>query len=359
MYREVVVSGDARERGLAHGDALGPEIESAIDFYAGVFGFPDAEVCGYSKHFRDRINDFDPAYGEEIEGIAAGAGVDPLWVYALNSRSELMSLGKRHHVNECTALYFRPTAMLGQNWDWAQALERLACLLRIDKPDRWVYMLTEPGIIGKIGMNSYGLGTCLNFLTINKPMDGVPVHIVLRAILDCASMEQAKAVVKRAGLGRAGNVLIGCAQGACHNIEFAGDEFFIVEPDGDVMVHTNHCVGADMHPVEDFPSSYARYEVADREAAALQSFTVSDMSRILSDRSDPVLPIYRAYVPDPELGAMGTVCSIVMDLPRRRVYFRSGNAEGARLELIFDGVEQVRLVGGPALSASEPAAEAR
>ncbi len=151
-------------------------------------------------------------------------------------------------------------------------------------------------------------------------------------------MDQAVNVVERAGLGKAGNILIGDAEGTCRDIEFAGDEIFVLEPEGNVMVHTNHCLGRRVHDEADFPSSYSRYEVADRETVALESFTVADMRNILSDRSNTELPIYRPYVPDEELGAMGTVCTVIMELAERRFYLRRGNDEGAEFDLVFDGL---------------------
>ena len=87
--------------------------------------------------------------------------------------------------NVCTALCFQPTALLGQNWDWSSQLENLAVLLQIRVSENMtIQMLTEPGIIGKIGMNSQGIAACLNILLLNKPLDGVPIHIVLRSILE-------------------------------------------------------------------------------------------------------------------------------------------------------------------------------
>ena len=66
-------------------------------------------------------------------------------------------------------------------------------------------MITEPGIIGKIGLNSSGLGVCLNILRINKRLDGVPVHIVLRAVLDATNINDALDRAKASGQGKASN----------------------------------------------------------------------------------------------------------------------------------------------------------
>ena len=83
---------------------------------------------------------------------------------------EILTLDVPMGANECTALCFQPTALLGQNWDWSSQLENLAVLLQIRVSENMtIQMLTEPGIIGKIGMNSQGIAACLNILLQNKP----------------------------------------------------------------------------------------------------------------------------------------------------------------------------------------------
>ena len=202
-------------------------------------------------------------------------------------------------------------------------------------------------------MNSSGVGACLNFLNINKTLRGIPIHIVLRAILDSTSIESARALIKRAGLGKAGNILMGDQKGVCFNIEYAGDESFETELSDDVMIHTNHCLGEYLNAKEDFPSSYARYAAAKKLTESLDDFGVYAMQNILSDRSNSGLPIYRTYVADPELGTMGTICTIVMDLQNKKFYIRKGNSLDDKLMMVFDGGNS-SVVGDPPSDRSNP-----
>lgn len=337
MFRQIVVSGDAYDRGFAHGDFLHAEIEGAVSFYADVFGLSRPNLSHHVEYFKNKIREVDDAYVAEIEGIAAGAKIDPLWVYALNCRTELMSLTGSRVVNECTALHFKPSALLGQNWDWAERLERFACLLHIEKAGQWMYMFIEPGMIGKIGMNSSGLGVCLNFLSIDRPLAGVPVHIVLRAILDSSSIDEAKRIAQRFGYGKSSSVLIGDGNGSGCTVEFAADDHFLIEHADDVMLHTNHYLSRHINAEEDFQSSYARFRTAQALTTGLQSFTIEGMVGILSDRSNTELPIYRPYTADEDLGSMGTVCTVIMDLANKRFYIRKGTQAGNELALVFDG----------------------
>jgi len=327
-FPEIIISGSPDERGNAHGEALSSEIETTIDYYATIFKKSSAEIFERAKHFRRVIHEYHPAYCEEIEGIAAGAKIrEPLWIYALNSRSEILALDASVKVNECTALCFQPTALLGQNWDWGRQLEKLAVLMQIRiSEDHAIQMLTEPGIIGKIGMNSQGIGTCLNILLINKPLDGVPIHIVLRSILESHTVEEAKVAIQKSGHGKASNILFGDREGNFHYVEFAGDESFMTQPKGQFAIHTNHYLARPINPDnDDFRNSYTRFQTAKDKASALSNFTIDEMKAILSDRSNREYPIWRTYEADDDLQEVGTVATIVMDLKAQRLHIRMGN----------------------------------
>ncbi len=327
-FPETTISGTPDELGFAHGTALSSEIESTIDFYATIFGKSSVEIIDRAKHFRKVIFDYNPAFCDEIEAIAAGAKFkEPLWIYALNARSEILALDSPVNVNECTALYFQPTALLGQNWDWGRPLEDLVVLMQIKTSENHtIQMLTEPGIIGKIGLNSHGIGTCLNILRINQPLNGVPIHIVLRSILESQTLENAKLAIQKSGYGKASNILCGDASGNFCDIEFAGDDKFNLPTQIPFMVHTNHFIGKSINPSdESFMNSYTRLRVANQKASTLKEFSIDEMKAILSDRSDPEYPILRAYQSDNELREVGSVATIIMDLKSRKLHVRRGN----------------------------------
>jgi len=327
-FRELTVSGTPDERGNAHGDALSTEIEATIDFYATIFKKSSAEIFDRAKHFRSVIHEYNSAYCEEIEGIAAGAKInEPLWIYALNSRSEILALDASVTMNECTALCFQSTALLGQNWDWGRPLEKLAVLMQIRiSEELTIQMLTEPGIIGKIGLNSQGIGACLNMLLINKPLNGVPIHIVLRSILESHTLEEAKMAIQKSGCGKASNILFGDREGNFNFIEFAGDERFLKQSKAQFMIHTNHYLARPINPDDgDYQNSYTRFRVANDKASSLSNFTVDEMKTILTNRSDCKNPIWRAYEPDVDLQEVGTVATIVMDLKEQKLHIRKGN----------------------------------
>ena len=115
-FPQITISGEPDERGYAHGEALSSEIEATIDFYARIFKKSSAEILDLAKHFRSVIHEYNPTYCEEIEGIAAGAKIrESLWIYALNSRSEILTLDVPKRVRMNVVLcFFSPRHFWGR-----------------------------------------------------------------------------------------------------------------------------------------------------------------------------------------------------------------------------------------------------
>ncbi|MCP3688068.1 MAG: peptidase C45, partial [Gammaproteobacteria bacterium] len=256
----VHISGDPWQRGQQHGEILKQEIAQTIDFYHSIFNLRREEIFSLANRFKKIIGDFEADYVDEMAAIARAADVEAEWIIALNARTEILS---RNSVvsNECTAVYLREQSILGQNWDWGKALEPLTVLMNIIQPDgHAIAMMTEPGIIGKIGMNSCDLGVCLNILTLGQVLNGLPVHVVLRAILDCRSIKQVESLLAQHGCGKASNLIVADASGNGFDMEFCGEQSFRLDPEANMLIHTNHYLGDKINSPSDpaFFSSYAR-----------------------------------------------------------------------------------------------------
>jgi isopenicillin-N N-acyltransferase-like protein len=113
----------------------------------------------------------------ELEGIAAGAEVPVASLVRLQARTELMG------GPECSVIG-RPGAV-AQNWDWHPDVVPLVWVVE-QSGGRWFATLTEAGMVGKIGLSSAGLCFGLNFLRCSEDggLDGVPIHVLLRVLLD-------------------------------------------------------------------------------------------------------------------------------------------------------------------------------
>ena len=105
--------------------------------------------------FERLVQAYSPTLAEEIRGIASGAGLPASHLFAVNARSELVPFA----ASECTALSFPEAGLLGQTWDWCEQLESLVTVLHITREDQHsILTVTEPGIVGKIGLSDASPG---------------------------------------------------------------------------------------------------------------------------------------------------------------------------------------------------------
>jgi isopenicillin-N N-acyltransferase like protein len=326
--------GSPREIGLAHGRGLRERIERCLGIYVLALGRSDSELRSIGASVGARIRVFSPELAEEIEGIAEGAGVEPYRIYVLNARSELMAGA----AGGCTSVFVPERGLLGQNWDWLALLEPLIAVLRIERPDGIRFAtLTEPGMVGKIGCSSAGLGVCLNFLFAPEPLDGVPVHVLLRDLLHQPDLAAARRRLDAAGGGRAANILLGSAHEGGVGVVWLGRERLTTELASRAFAHTNH-VGDD--PATGGPmyeNSVVRLARARALAGGIGS--AAELFALLSDRYDPLHPISVSYRPFPLVPnvLIGTVASVAMELRAGRMHLRRGPESDAPVAVVEVG----------------------
>ncbi len=332
MLEPIVLEGPPRARGRALGEAIRERIRDTWTFYGdSIFLNPSLDVRAGGLAYLAAISAFRAEYAAEIEGIAEASGLEAWEIAALNARTEILHSSVHPAAatgpGECTALYFPGSRTLGQNWDWMQRLEALMVLVEIRRDDgHRILQLAEPGIIGKIGLNSAGIGVCLNILSGTASRPAVPVHVLLRAVLDCTSLDEVRRTVAGACFGTCSHMLAGDDRGRALGVELYGEEVDFIEPAGDVLLHTNHYVARPRDQSGDLliPNSKRRYGRAGELLDADEPQSVERMQRILLDREgapDSICAAYRDVGPF----RIGTVSSIVMDLPCREMHLTAGN----------------------------------
>lgn len=177
-------------------------------------------------------------------GIADGSGRQFLEIIALNVRTEI-AYGRFSDGCTSVSLHTRYCSFLGQNWDWeTEQSDNLLLLTIIRNGFPTIKMVTEAGLIGKIGLNSSGVGVCLNAIKA-KGLDSsrIPVHLALRQILESTSARGAVEVLKSVGISSAAHFLIGDAETAI-GLESTSSTIFELYPDSLGRVfHTNHLIG--------------------------------------------------------------------------------------------------------------------
>ena len=246
---------EPRARGAAIGAAWRERIAAAWEGYERLFAAAGAgpglqrEVAERSL---DQTRSWAPALAEEIDGIAAGAGLEPWRVAALNARTEILAAAGAATAGECSTFVLAPPGggapRTIQTWDWYEALRDNMLLLVVATGNgRTVHLFTEFGIVGKIGVNDAGLGLHFNILHHRDDgrAAGVPVHVVARRILDEAATVAEATAIARSAILSASTVLTvvawngGRADACALELSPAGVGVLAPGDDG-MLLHTNH-----------------------------------------------------------------------------------------------------------------------
>lgn len=174
-------------------------------------------------------------------GVASGAGVELADIIAINVRTEI-AFGL--FSDGCTALAWKTdyASFLAQNWDWMEAQKANLIVLTIVQQDKpAIKMVTEAGLIGKIGLNSAGVGVCLNAIKV-KGMDPtrLPCHLGLRMVLESNSREEAVQKLEKYGIASSCHMLVADATGGV-GLEWSSVEVQKVTMNASKQVfHSNH-----------------------------------------------------------------------------------------------------------------------
>lgn len=356
MLPIISLRGKPKEIGFQYGSACGEMIKKNIDLYFRLFKYYAnlnyQQSCQLAQRFTTIIQKFDPELLEEIEGIAVGAGVAKEEVLAINVRTELMYPDKLATGGECTSIAALPPAtslgevLIGQNWDWKPQLKETTVILEIEQINKpKVITLTEAGVVGKIGCNSEGLGACLNILKAPVDKIGLPIHILMRGILNSPRMGDAIAKIVSMDRGSANNCLIAHRDGLAMDFEMAPQVLDFFYPQNGLLMHTNHFNSPLLKPLEgnlaQYPDTLLRYGIAQQKLSSrFGKITCADFKEVFQNHFNFPNAICRH--PDErehELAQAQTVVSIIMNLTQKEIYVAEGPpCQGEYRTLNFSGL---------------------
>jgi isopenicillin-N N-acyltransferase-like protein len=359
-HRSTEVS--AYDRGLALGAAHADAVGNTVSFYRAILaedfelGVEDLEACGIEV--RRAVAAL--GYGgmvEEIEGIADGAGCSRDVLLAINARTELIAGGRYaaapggaesyrgpRLVSECSAIGALPEVepdghcLLAQNWDFHPDLRPSRLLWLVEQGGgRWLCTFTEAGILAKCGLNSAGVAATMNFLATDDDggLGGLPIHLLVRAALEHAEdWPGALRIFTKTPVTASSNFNVAFgdpdAPALC-SAEVTPRGTRIVEPDGGLLVHTNHFL--DPGGITDLmlsehggPDTLVRRDDLLRILAGGASVGVRDVMDALSihDNAPASVCTHRDTDEYPWIKRVGTLASVVIDATTRSMWLAAG-----------------------------------
>ena len=228
----VEISGSPRQRGLAYGEQARERIARSVELYGGSLGrlgFGKADVERLTATFIPRIKAWAPDLVEEMDGIAAGAGVDLFSIVLVNARTEVLQLARREkgiaddEPDGCTGAVALPETtrcgrlIHGQNWDWKAECVETSIVLRVlrdDGPDFLTF--TEAGGLARSGFNAAGIAITANYLESDRDYRdlGIPLPFIRRRALEAQHFALALRVVAVTPKSGSNNLMLSTAEGS-------------------------------------------------------------------------------------------------------------------------------------------------
>ena len=223
--------------------------------------------------------------------------------------------------------FSRPIIDLIQ-WEEAQQINLIHLKIkRTSVPS--IAMITEAGIIGKIGLNSSGVGVCINAIRARGvSFTRLPVHLAIRAALDSNSKAEALAKLDKAGVASAVHLLIGDATGST-SVEYSNLDTIKFEMKDGQIAHSNHFItphAEGVNPASFLSDSLDRIVRARELLAAAADETekpptARTIERMLEDEQGLPGAINRLAS---EKSPSSTLFGIVMDLKEKKGSVRLG-----------------------------------
>lgn len=329
-------STDAFERGLQRGAATRAAVTEGVEIYLALFaaaGISRETVRASADQAIAATERWSPALVEEMRGTAEACGLELWKIAALNARTEVLSGASGAKPGECsTIVNGRENPVAAQTWDWHEELSHCWHLQDVRGNPRRFVGLTEHGILGKIGMNDAGIGIMLNILGHRADRaDGVPVHLVCTRILaEAATLDEAVRILETAPVGTSSAITV-VSPHAAVTVELSPEGAAVLQPQDDVLLHTNHFLDARLGEGEKLglydPDSQLRHDVlADRVAAAPLPTAARDLIPYLVSQPGDAAQLCCVPAPGARLGdRWATLATITLDAGARAMTVSAGS----------------------------------
>lgn len=253
--RTLELRGSPRARGQAYGESLRSLIHDAIIIWreqlaAATGRHPEEYLRDFlsTVDFTESIERHTPSLLEEVRGLAQGAQLDDATALAYQLIDEEWCYRRRSQspevVARCSSFGICEPAsplLVAQNLDLAGDLDGFQLLLRITEEDgREALVTAYAGVIALNGLNSAGVGVCVNALPqLRSASSGLPVAFVIRALLQRASLAEARRFLASVAHASGQNYVIGGVDGVL-DIECSPGEAAEWTPGATRVAHANH-----------------------------------------------------------------------------------------------------------------------
>lgn len=323
---------DPQIRGRQIGEKWADEIRHTVSLYLDFFprvGIDSQRVRALGEAALGALEAWCPDLAGEVVAMAGGARL-PVWQLAsLNARTEILATMPAAAEGECSTAVYAPAGARKprtiQTWDWHDSLAPRGLMLQLTtRGGRTVKLFTEFGMLGKIGVNSAGLGLHFNILHHQSDHDGagVPVHAIARRLLEEAStVEEAIALARSARVSASTVLTVVSGRKSsprAASIELSPAATAVVVPgEDDWLLHTNHFLDRELAKGERMPESSTtrlRFEHLHRVASHMVHEDLRSRAGAMCGRDGDTAPVcFHPDMTQPDTERWETLLTIGID----------------------------------------------
>jgi isopenicillin-N N-acyltransferase-like protein len=244
----IEASGTPFEMGQSHGEQARDQIRAFVDYLIRNAGRPRDGVLRATHRFLPLFERYCPALLEEVEGLAAGAGLTLEEALLPQIRGEIQGVLPEH---ACTTFAVDGTrsatggTLIGQTSDMAAELEQYFVVLRLcpDTGPR-LLMWSFAGQLGYHGLSEYGVAHFANSVSGGPPPGttpgGLPHYPVKRRLYECRSRAEVMEMWRVLPVCSSGNYMLATPEPAIFDVEATPAGVEVLEPVEGVLAHANH-----------------------------------------------------------------------------------------------------------------------
>ena len=251
----VTVSGSAYAMGVQHGEQAAPLIQRYLLLIERMTKLSRDVLCRNALRFAPLIEAFNPAYMEEVRGLAHGAQISFEEALLCQARAE----AAYRNDEGCTSFALTGSAtadglpLAGQNQDLEPEYGDVAIVLHVQPDDGRprALMFTFAGQPGHMGLNSAGVALFANALYDYTWQLGLPKYPMKRTILEQPDVPAALRLLQTHRLCSANNLVLADRAGRVADVEVRPEglaEYADAHANG--RLHTNHYVTHEYAPLE-------------------------------------------------------------------------------------------------------------
>jgi len=251
--KEIVLSGTSFEIGEQHGKLLKADINNFLKKDFAEINLlrndplDEDLLTSYVQPYKEVISQYLPEVLEELKGLAYGAEITLDEAVLLQVRREMIGTKGFTLIGDCSSFGVHNTnqIIVGQTIDLPGDMTHLGQVFKL-KPSKKespeIIMYSFAGLLGYMGMNSFGVSVGINLVVSGGWGVGVPPYLLVRTFLECKNIEECIHIVEKIPRASSRSFIISDSKRQII-IELTTTDYRIIE--SEFLTHTNHYLHED------------------------------------------------------------------------------------------------------------------